>query len=184
LFGVPIPPVPEDIARLLDSVTAGLSLGHQRRIAFFAALMHQPSLLVLDEPTSGVGPLGRARLWDTIRKTADRGAGVLVTTHHLEEAEECDRLVMMADGLVAAEGSVADIVGSLQAVEVRTADWRRGMTALADAGLPVSLAGASLRVPGVNPDQVRRALNDAGVTGTVSQHPATLEEKFVSLARG
>ena len=184
LFGVPIPPVPEDIARLLDSVTAGLSLGHQRRIAFFAALMHQPSLLVLDEPTSGVGPLGRARLWDTIRQTADRGAGVLVTTHHLEEAEECDRLVMMADGLVAAEGSVADIVGSLQAVEVRTADWRRGMTALADAGLPVSLAGASLRVPGVNPDQVRRALNDAGVTGTVSQHPATLEEKFVSLARG
>ena len=63
-----------------------LPLGVQRRVAFAQALGHRPDLLVLDEPTSGVDPLARARLWETIRDAADAGAGVLVTTHHMEEA--------------------------------------------------------------------------------------------------
>ncbi|MFH1103403.1 MAG: ABC transporter ATP-binding protein [Actinomycetota bacterium] len=183
LFGAPVPPIPDDLRSRLGDVVGGLSVGFQRRVAFFAALMHRPALLVLDEPTSGVGPLGRARLWDTIRQAADEGAGVLVTTHHLEEAEECDRLVMMAEGRVAAEGSIGDIIGSLQAVEVDTVDWRRALVALEDAGVPVALAGASLRVPGGDPEAVRAILAAAGVTALVTRRPATLEEKFVSLAR-
>ncbi len=183
LFGVPVPPLPGDLADRDDAVVGGMSVGFQRRIAFFAALMHRPEVLVLDEPTSGVGPLGRARLWDTIRGAADDGAGVLVTTHHLEEAEECDRLVMMADGRVAAEGSLADIIGGLEAVEVDTEELGRGIEVLAGAGMSVGFAGARLRVTGSSADQVQRALQGAGVTAAVSTGPATLEEKFVSLAR-
>src|SRR6266568_8872199 len=87
-----------------------LPLGVQRRVAFAQALSHQPELLILDEPTSGVDPLGRARLWETIAEAADAGAGVLVTTHYMEEAQECGRLVVMADGRVVAEGTAAQIV--------------------------------------------------------------------------
>lgn len=184
LFGAGVPVLPDDMSGRLHDVVGGLSLGHQRRIAFAAALMHRPSLLVLDEPTSGVGPVGRARLWETIRDAADGGAGVLVTTHHLEEAEECDRLVMMSDGRVAAQGSMTDIIGPLQAVVVDASEWRRAMAALADAGFPVVLFGASLRVPGGDPTAVGRVLEGAGVPAALSQRPATLEEKFVSLVRG
>jgi AcrR family transcriptional regulator len=94
-----------------------LPLGVQRRVAFTEALAHRPSLLVLDEPTSGVDPLGRARLWETIRTVVDDGAGVLVTTHHMDEAEECDRLVFVANGRVVAEGSIAAIVADAQVTE-------------------------------------------------------------------
>jgi ABC-2 type transport system ATP-binding protein len=176
--------IPSDLQDRLGVVVGDLSVGFQRRVAFLAALMHRPSLLVLDEPTSGVGPLGRARLWDTIREASDSGAGVLVTTHHLEEAEECDRLVMLADGVVAAEGSMSAIIGDLQAVEVETTDWRRGMSVLAGAGVPVSLAGTKLRVPGGSPAAVAGILEAAGMSAAVVQRPATLEEKFVSLAEG
>ena len=68
------------------SWSAGCRWALQRRAAFAQALSHEPDLLILDEPTSGVDPLGRARLWETIADAADGGAGVLVTTHYMEEA--------------------------------------------------------------------------------------------------
>src|SRR5260221_11861358 len=93
-------------------------LGVQRQVAFAQALSHHPDLLVLDEPTSGVGPLGRARLWETIGDAAEAGAGVLVTTHYMEEAQECGRLVIMADGRVVATGTAAEIVGKRPGIAV------------------------------------------------------------------
>ena len=92
--------------------------GLRRRLAFAAALAHEPELLVLDEPTSGVGLGARAALWETVHRAAAGGAGVLVTTHHLDEAGECDRLVLMAGGRVVAEGTLAGIVGDGTAVAV------------------------------------------------------------------
>ena len=80
------------------TVVGSLPLGVQRAAAFAQALAHQPDLLILDEPTSGVDPLARARLWETVAGAAAAGAGVLVTTHYMDEAGECDRLVVMADG--------------------------------------------------------------------------------------
>jgi len=77
---------------------------------------------VLDEPTSGVGPLSRTRLWQDIRESAEHGTGVLVTTHNMEEAEQCDRLVVMVGGRVAADGTVAGVIGGRTVVEVTCND--------------------------------------------------------------
>jgi ABC-2 type transport system ATP-binding protein len=156
-----------------------LPLGVQRRVAFAQALSHGPDLLILDEPTSGVDPLGRARLWETIAEAADAGAGVLVTTHYMEEAQECGRLVIMADGTVVAAGTSADIVGSEQVTMVQADSWSAAFGALERSGLQVALAGRSLRVPGAEPGAVRAALGD--VAAVLRQVPATLEERFFQL---
>ena len=147
------------------------------------ALSHRPDLLILDAPTSGVDPLGRARLWETISAAAEGGAGVLVTTHYMEEAAECGRLVIMADGAVVAEGSAPEIVGNARVTVVEAASWAEVFGALEASGLPVSLSGRVLRVPGVTPDVVRRALG--GVLGAIRvfEAPATLEERFFQLVR-
>jgi ABC-2 type transport system ATP-binding protein len=157
----------------------GLPLGTQRRVAFAQALAHQPDLLVLDEPTSGVDPLARTRLWDTIREAADNAAGVLVTTHSMEEAQECDRLAVMAGGRMVAQGRVAEIVGDARVTVVHSDDWGAAMDAIEAAGLAAALVGRTLRVPGTGPEQVRRALGD--LPARLDQAQATLEERFLQL---
>lgn len=114
-----------DLGEFLDRRVAGLPLGQQRRIAFDLALAHDPELLVLDEPTSGVGPAEAARLWDVICGRADAGVGVLVTTHNTGDAAMCDRLVVLLDGRVAAEGSYAEVVGDAPSLDERMAAWAR-----------------------------------------------------------
>jgi ABC-2 type transport system ATP-binding protein len=167
-------------------LVASLPLGLRRRLAFAAALGHRPELLVLDEPTSGVDALGRARLWDAIRSAAEGGgcgpAGVLVTTHSMGEAEQCDRLVVMAAGRVVARGTVDGIIGDTTTVAVRGARWEDAFAACDAAGLPVALVGTDLRVPAADPARVRAALDAAGVRAEVSLTRATLEEAFVLLA--
>jgi ABC-2 type transport system ATP-binding protein len=171
-----------DLAEVGDVLVRDLPLGLRRRAAFAIALAHHPDLLVLDEPTSGVDPLQRARLWETIRAGAEQGAGALVTTHHLAEAEQCDRLVVLAAGRVAAAGTPDEIVGDTTAAEVRTPAWEAAFTALDRAGLPVSLVGRTLRVPGADPAEVDRLLADAGVPAEVASVRASFEETFVALA--
>ena len=165
-----------------DVLVGELPLGLRRRVAFAIALGHHPDLLVLDEPTSGVDPLQRARLWETIRASAEQGAGVLVTTHHLSEAEQCDRLVVLASGRVVAAGTLDEVVGDATAVEVRTPTWEAAFGTLDLAGLPVGLVGRNLRVPGADPASVGRLLAEAGVQAEVATVPASFEETFVVLA--
>jgi ABC-2 type transport system ATP-binding protein len=171
--------LPGSLRSYAGTVVGSLPLGVQRRVAFAQVLAHRPDLLFLDEPTSGVDPLGRARLWDTITQAASAGAGVLVTTHHLEEAGECGRLVIMSGGGVVAEGTAAQIIGSARVTVVTAASWTAAFAALERSGLPVALAGRSLRVPGVAPGDVRRALGD--LDAQVTEAPATLEERFFEL---
>jgi ABC-2 type transport system ATP-binding protein len=158
---------------------ARLPLGLQRRVAFAEALSHGPDLLILDEPTSGVSPLGRARLWETIAGSAEAGAGVLASTHYLEEAGECDRLVIMADGAVVAEGTAREIIGGARVTVVEAEPWAAAFAVLEGAGLPVALAGRTLRVPGVPVAAVRRVLGEGAAR--VVEAPATLEERFFEL---
>jgi ABC-type multidrug transport system ATPase subunit len=160
-------------------VVGSLPLGVQRGAAFAEALAHRPDLLILDEPTSGVDPLGRARLWETVAAAAEGGAGVLVTTHYMDEAGECDRLLIMAQGRVVAEGTAAQITAGGQVTVVETSAWAPAFGALEAAGLPAALVGRTLRVPGAAPDDVRRALG--GLPAQIRQAPATLEESFFQL---
>jgi ABC-2 type transport system ATP-binding protein len=88
---------------------AELSLGHKQRLAFAAALMHEPEILFLDEPTSGVDPLARREFWARTNALAETGITVLVTTHFMQEANYCDRLVIMAEGEVLAQGTPQEI---------------------------------------------------------------------------
>ncbi|MHB1876835.1 MAG: ABC transporter ATP-binding protein [Streptosporangiaceae bacterium] len=171
--------LPAPLRRYAREVVGALPLGVQRRVAFAQALSHRPDLLILDEPTSGVDPLGRAELWDTIAAAAEAGAGVLVTTHYMEEAGECGRLVVMADGAVVAAGTVGEIVGRSQVAVVEAESWPAAFEALTAAGLRVALSGRALRVPGAAPDRVREALGD--LPASVRVAPATLEERFFEL---
>ena len=171
--------LPEPLRQYGTTVVGSLPLGIQRTAAFAQALAHRPDLLVLDEPTSGVDPLARARLWETVAGAAAGGAGVLVTTHYMDEAGECDRLVIMAAGRVVARGTVPDIVGDAQVSVVESGAWAEAFGALEAAGLPAALVGRTLRVPGAVPDAVRRALG--GLPATVMSAPATLEERFFEL---
>ena len=183
-FGASSPEIEDPDLRDAEDVTVrDLPLGLRRRTAFAAALAHGPELLVLDEPTSGVDPLGRARLWDTVRASAEQGAGVVVTTHYMDEARQCDRLVVMAAGRVVATGSMDEIVGAATAVEVSADRWQDAFAALDDAGLPISLTGRRVRVPETDPDVVTKALRDAGVRAEVEVVQATFEERFVALSR-
>ena len=152
-----------------------IGLGRQRQLAF--ALAHRPELLVLDEPTSGVDPLARARLWDIIHAQADAGRAVLVTTHYLQEAEQCTRLALMSQGRLIGSGTVSDLTAGVRAVQVESAQWQKVFTTLSDAGMPTMLSGRDVRVAGADPDDVRDALG--GVPATVSAVAPTLEEVMV-----
>lgn len=102
----------------LDSYTdvnsGGLPLGFKQRLALACALLHEPSILFLDEPTSGVDPLARREFWQRINALAEGGVTVMVTTHFMEEAEYCDHLVLMSLGEILATGSPAEIRASAQ----------------------------------------------------------------------
>lgn len=182
-YGTPVPSLPDDLARYSDTLVAAMPLGAQRQAAFLAALSHEPELVLLDEPTSGVDALARANLWDTIRARSDRGVGVLVTTHYMQEAQQCDRLLLMSSGLLVAQGSEADIIGDTRALAVRTDDWAATFAALNAADIPVILDGRAVRVADTDPDDVQRILEKAGVQGTVETVPATIEERMLVLAR-
>ena len=92
-----------------DTNTADMPLGYKQRISFAVALMHQPDILFLDEPTSGVDPLARREFWARTNALAESGVTVLVTTHFMEEANYCDRLVIMANGSMLAQGTPAQM---------------------------------------------------------------------------
>lgn len=184
VYGVrDVPALPPALAAVRRRPVAEIGLGRRRQLAFHCALLHAPRLLVLDEPTSGVDPLARARAWDAIHEQADAGVGVLVTTHHLQEAEQCDRLHVLSRGRVVAEGTVADVVGGREAVVVRSRDWQATFAALDAAGLPVMLDGRATRVAGTPPATVRDALAATGVAATCDVVPATLEETMVLVDR-
>lgn len=94
-----------DLIDVADSRLSSLPLGWKQKLAFSVALMHEPSVIFLDEPTGGVDPVTRRRFWEMIYETADKGVTVFVTTHYMDEAEYCDTVSIMVDGRMAAIGT-------------------------------------------------------------------------------
>lgn len=182
-YHVPAAELTGVLAEHADTLVGDLSLGLQRQLAFMEALQHSPDVLVLDEPTSGVAPLARARLWETIRDQADRGVGVLVTTHYMQEAQQCDRLLLMSRGQLVAQGSEADLISGTTAVEVTATSWTDAFTVLVAANQPVTLVGRVVRVADGDRDVLRGILADAGIEAELRAVPATIEERMTVLAR-
>lgn len=98
-----------ELGEMADFVSLNLPLGHKQRLAMACALMHEPEILFLDEPTSGVDPLARREFWHRINALAEKGVTVMVTTHFMDEAEYCDRLAVMAAGEILAIGGPSEI---------------------------------------------------------------------------
>lgn len=98
------------LEELADRDAGKLSTGYKRRLAMACALLHEPAILFLDEATSGADPMARYEFWRLITELADSGVAVIVTTHFLDEARYCDRMVIMQNGTAVASGSVADIL--------------------------------------------------------------------------
>ena len=92
-----------------DRPVRGLPLGWRQKLALSVALLHQPKVVFLDEPTSGVDPITRRQFWESIYETAATGTTVLVTTHYMDEAEYCDRISIMVAGRIGAMGTPADL---------------------------------------------------------------------------
>ena len=98
-----------EFSDIADMPSRDLSLGHKQRLAMACSLMHDPDILFLDEPTSGVDPLARREFWHRINSLAEKGVTIMVTTHFMEEAEYCDSLAIMAAGEILALGTPAEI---------------------------------------------------------------------------
>jgi ABC-2 type transport system ATP-binding protein len=171
--------------------TGELSGGWKQRLALGCAVLHEPPVLFLDEPTSGVDPNSRRRFWDLIYGLADRGATVLVTTHYMEEAEYCDRLGIVYRGELIALGAPRDVKTRLMTDAVleiacdRPAEAMDAVerlpsvreAALFGRGLHVVAADAEAAVPAI-----RTALAAAGMAaGRVERITPTMEDVFVSL---
>ncbi len=109
-----------------DERIRALPLGWRQKLAFSVALLHEPRVVFLDEPTGGVDPITRRQFWDMIYETANRGITVFVTTHYMDEAEYCDRISIMVDGRIEAIGHPTDLkqsyeVGSVDELFVKLA---------------------------------------------------------------
>jgi ABC-2 type transport system ATP-binding protein len=170
-------------------ITESLPGGWKQRVAFGAAMMHEPEAIFLDEPTSGVDPLARRAMWRMINAFADRGAGILVVTHYLEEAEQCNRLGFMVAGEIIAHGSPREVKANMHGTlyEIETDHPERALRVLkAKFGASrVSLFGDRLHLIVENDAQRVEAANDLEKEGVRALQwtlaPFSLEDVFISL---
>ena len=140
-----------DLAERERQLAGTLSGGYRQRLALACALVHAPRLIFLDEPTAGVDPVSRRNFWGLIRRLADHGTTILVTTHYMDEAELCDTLGFIYEGKLIAQGSPAVIKSETfrrPVIEVDVEDLRRASDLLADweAVEEVLRVGTRLRV--------------------------------------
>ena len=165
-----------------------LSGGQKQRLALACAVIHQPELLFLDEPTSAVDPESRREFWETLFDLADAGTTILVSTHLMDEAERCHRIAILNHGALVADGTPHKLASALngRTVEVQTTQPRRAQQALVNAAdvLSVAQIGNNLRVlttaGGDNPARVRAALQQAGVEAEVAESKPSMEDVFVA----
>ncbi len=101
-----------------DKIISSLPLGWKQKLAFSIAIMHNPKIVFLDEPTSGVDPITRRQFWDMIYETAHNGITVFLTTHYMDEAEYCERVSIMVDGRIEALGTPSELKKTFQAASM------------------------------------------------------------------
>ncbi|MBI1187062.1 MAG: ATP-binding cassette domain-containing protein [Alphaproteobacteria bacterium] len=173
-----------------DQLAGKLSGGWKQRLALAACMIHDPELLLLDEPTAGVDPKARREFWDQIRRFADRGVTTLVSTHYMDEAVQCDSIAYIAYGkkiLDAPTAQIPDKVG-LHAYRLRGARVAEAQAALErDPGVVFATRfGADLHVVGKDEAAIARLAKAAAerIGATAEPVDAGLEEAFIGLMSG
>ena len=208
LYGVPQKRIIDQTDRVMeltglrgrgDSLAGELPGGFRQRLALGCALLHEPKVLFLDEPTAGVDPLARRRFWDIIYEVADSGSTVLVTTHYLDEAEYCGTVTLMHAGRIVARGSPAalkaerfpgamleiDCDDPAEALKALNADDRFEEASLFGSRLHAALAPGIGAEVGVAEELVRAALATRGLSArSVERIPPSLEDVFIRVISG
>jgi ABC-2 type transport system ATP-binding protein len=180
-----------DFADRPGQLAGTMSGGQKQRLALAGAVIHGPELLFLDEPTSAVDPESRRNFWEKLFELADDGVTILVSTHLMDEAERCHRLVILDRGRLVADGTPVELTGALagRIVEIVTPQARNAQRALSGQPgvLSVAQIGSDLRVltqPGEAAlANLRRLLDDAGLPGKVAVVAPNLEDVFVEATR-
>ncbi len=171
-----------------NTMTKSLPGGWKQRVAFGASVMHEPDILFLDEPTSGVDPLARRQFWRLIRDFARQGTAILVTTHYLEEAENCNRLALMVAGEIVTQGSPTQIKTQQpgQLIELITDNVRTACSVLRQQLEPwrVAIFGDRLhlvldRPEAELPDLISNLQQHQIKIQTQRSIPFTLEDAFI-----
>lgn len=173
-----------------NMLAAQLSGGWRQRLALGCAVLHEPRIVFLDEPTGGVDPVSRREFWELINEFADSGVTVLVTTHYLDEAEQCNEVSLMHAGRIAAQGSPA----ALKREQIAGRMWQVNCEAVTDAlsllqekpwVTESSIFGRTLHI-GVDlpeeetPAAIRRVLKEGGIdVGRVESILPSLEDVFI-----
>jgi len=164
-----------------------LSGGWKQRLALAACMLHEPKLLLLDEPTAGVDPKARRDFWEEIHDLSEAGLTVLVSTHYMDEAERCDRIVYILNGKLIARGSVHEVIE--QSGLITFVVTGEGVRRLAShlQGKPgvehVAFFGSALHVSGRDRAALERALQEyRGQEGlSIVETPPSLEDVFIHL---
>jgi ABC-2 type transport system ATP-binding protein len=175
-----------------NTITGSLPGGWKQRVAFGASVMHEPEILFLDEPTSGVDPLARRQFWRLIRNFAHQGTAILVTTHYLEEAENCNFLGFMVSGKIVAQGSPSQIKAqqSGKLIEMIVSDTQAASNLLKTEleSWRVSIFGDRLHLVIENPELELRRIRENLTKNQIdicSQRaiPFSLEDAFIGIVQ-
>jgi len=179
------------LTELRNQLAGTLSGGQKQRLALAAAVLNEPELLLLDEPTSAVDPQSRREFWDSLFALTDTGTTILVSTHYMDEAERCHRLAILDHGRLVADGSPQELRDALPGVtlQIDSPEPRRAQSALSGKSYIVATAqiGAHLRVltrdsndPGA---RITADLRSAGIEAKVQATEPNLEDVFVSVTQ-
>lgn len=180
------------LGELGKRMSGKLSGGQRQRLALACAVLHEPELLLLDEPTSAVDPESRRDFWDALFDLAESGATMLVSTHYMDEAERCHRLAILDRGKLVADGAPVDLMealpGSTLLVETKQPRALQQWLREQDDVLGVAQIGAKLRVLTRHRDDAIKTLSSriesAGHDAKVSSTAANLEDVFVAATHG
>lgn len=175
------------LAERAEQLTGALSGGWKQRLALAACMLHEPKLLLLDEPTAGVDPSARRDFWEELHRLAARGISVLVSTHYMDEAERCHKLAYIAYGELLAQGTAQEVTASQQ-----LSTWAihgEGLGALSEIlkkrpGVDQTvLFGATLHASGRDGAALERTLREAtaGMACRLERTDTGLEDVFIHL---
>ena len=182
------------LADFADRQPLALPLGLRQRLALASAILHDPRVLFLDEPTAGVDPLARRQFWDLVHGLAhQRGVGMLVSTHYMDEAAHCDRLGFMHQGRLVGLGSPDELTKQAEQaggpmVAVESPEFARAFVLVRGRIPEAMLHGRRIRWQSRRPDEdareVTAALAAAGLAAQAEIQPLSMEDTFVSVLHG